>query len=194
MSQKHPFVGYFATTEAMLYPEHFDFRSLRIVPVEGDGGTFLSAENEAKASFFSVLVNEKTKTETPARCIGDFAKKSEAEAFRIRMVRLLDTSNEIAETALCLWEALLHIRATNNPDDVTDIDTAIEAVYRHHGTSEMRRAMYDLSEACDREYTAAAMEGHFDGSFDWEWCPDWLRTRVHWDPDGKEFPAVLAPA
>src|SRR3546814_19078226 len=86
---------------------------------------------------------------------------------------------------MCLWEVILHIRGSNNPGAA--VDQAIDSVYARHGTCEMRSVMNELSEACDREYHEVMAAEVFDGSFDWEWCHNWLRTRVNWDPPGADL-------
>src|SRR3546814_18619148 len=90
---------------------------------------------------------------------------------------------------MCLWEVILHIRGSNNPGAA--VDQAIDSVYARHGTCEMRSVMNELSEACDREYHEVMAAEVFDGSFDWEWCHNWLRTRVNWDPTGDDLPQLI---
>lgn len=190
MTTQLPYVGYFATTEVLLYPERFDFRSLRIVPIKLDGGLSIPTDNEATADYYSVMVDEQPPKESlTEKCLGDFANKFDAEIFRDRMAQILDTGAEITTTAMCLWEVLLQIRS-NNPRDA--IEKAMNAVYTRHGTCEMRNVMAEFAEDCDREHHQAAVAKSFDGSFDWEWCPTWLRTRLTWDPTGEALPTLIA--
>lgn len=187
-----PYVGYFATTEALLHPERFDYRSLRIVAAKTDEGVIIQVPNEAMADHFSVTVCQRSKHTVTEHFLGDFVNKADAEIFRQRIARILDNANEIAETAMCLWEVILYVRASKKADETDAFHLAVEATYEQHGTCAMRSAINDLSEACDREYGVAATAEEFDGSFDWEWCPNWLRTRVTWDETGEELPKVAA--
>src|SRR3546814_21144232 len=83
-------------------------------------------------------------------------------------MRISDWSSDVCSSDL------LHIRGSNNPGAA--VDQAIDSVYARHGTCEMRSVMNELSEACDREYHEVMAAEVFDGSFDWEWCHNWLRT------------------
>ena len=192
MPKNLPYVGYFATTEVLLQPERFNFRSLRITPVQNDGGFSLPTGNDAMAAHFSVMIDYPTENAVEEKCLGDFENKYDAEVFRKRIARILDTADDLPMTAMCLWEVILHIRGSNNPG--ADVDQAIDAVYGRHGTCEMRSAMNELSEACDREYYQAVAAEQFDGSFDWEWCHNWLRTRVNWDSTGDDLPTLIETA
>src|SRR3546814_18726055 len=100
MSKNLPFVGYFATTEVLLFPERFNFRSLRITPIKIDGGFSLPTDNEAMADQFSVMIEYPATggdEETEVKCIGDFANKYESAVLRKRIARDLDTGDDHPE-------------------------------------------------------------------------------------------------
>src|SRR3546814_20279589 len=99
MTTQLPYVAYFATTEVLLYPERFDFRSLRIVPIKLDGGLSIPTDNEATADYYSVMVAEQpTKESLTEKCHGDFDNKLDDEIFMDRMTQILDTGAEITTT------------------------------------------------------------------------------------------------
>src|SRR3546814_16457859 len=106
MSKNLHFVGYFATTEVLLFPERFNFRSLRIPPIKIDGGFSLPTDNEAMADQFSVMIDYPANggdEETEVNCLGDFATKYDAEVFRKRITRVHDTAQDLPVTPLRLW-------------------------------------------------------------------------------------------
>src|SRR3546814_12802348 len=103
MSKNLPFVGYFATTEVLLFPERFNFRSLRITPIKIDSGFSLPTDNEAMADQFSVMIDYPANggdEETEVKCLGDFANKYDAEVLRKRIARVLDTGADLPVTAM----------------------------------------------------------------------------------------------
>src|SRR3546814_5922497 len=105
MSKNLPFVGYFATTEVLLFPERFNFRSLRITPIKIDGGFSLPTDNDALADQFSVMIDYPANggdEDTEVKCLGDFANKYDAEVFRKRIARVLATGDDLPVTAMCL--------------------------------------------------------------------------------------------
>src|SRR3546814_8250355 len=115
MTTQLPYVGYFATTEVLLYPERFDFRSLRIVPIKLDGGLSIPTDNEATADYYSVMVDEQPPKESLTdKCLGDFANKFDAEIFRDRMAQILDIGAEITTAAMCLWDVDRKIPSLNS--------------------------------------------------------------------------------
>src|SRR3546814_19056813 len=97
------------------------------------------------ADQFSVMIDYPANggdEETEVKCLGDFAYKYDAEGFRKRIARVLDTGDDLPVTALCLWEVILHIRGSNNPGSA--VVQAHDSGNHRHGTYEMRRVMTEL--------------------------------------------------
>src|SRR3546814_13894691 len=104
---------------------------------------------------FSVMIDYPANggdEETEVKCLGDFANKYDAEVFRKRIARVLDTGDDLPVTAMCLWEVILHIRGSNNPGAA--VDQAIDSVYARHGTrSEERRVGNECGSTCSSRWS-----------------------------------------
>lgn len=77
-------------------------------------------------------------------------------------------------TAACLWEAALD--AVNQTHHTPGGFTEQLALYkRANGTAMLREEVAGLALACDDAWSALTPDQQDDaGSFDWDFCPDWL--------------------
>lgn len=82
-------------------------------------------------------------------------------------------TDNIIETAMCLWEEVLNIRRDPN------VTYAFDMV----GTSAIRNQIGTMAEACDADYQAAVATG-YDDCFDWEFVPGWIHNNVVFDEHG----------
>ncbi|QAY80435.1 hypothetical protein [Sphingosinicella sp. BN140058] len=182
-----PLRRYPAALELLHYPKVYDRRSLRIVAI-GDRGEELAAGDPA-AHHFAVLVTERSTEARQEHAIVDFERQADAEPFRRRIAAMLDVDGEIASAAMCLWEEVLKV-ISGHSGAPSAIRALILAASHNHGACALRDAVQAFAERCDLEWSAAHESGTFDDSFDWEWCPAWLATRVEWDPSGVDLPRV----
>lgn len=92
--------------------------------------------------------------------------------------------SDLVEAAACLWEgalALLHpIPANPTPGEVAALSPAARVLWRmveEHGTSAARCAVISWAEECHRAWFA---DGGLDrdDSFDWDFAPAWLATKL----------------
>ncbi|MFX4226436.1 MAG: hypothetical protein ACFHHU_00675 [Porticoccaceae bacterium] len=77
----------------------------------------------------------------------------------------------LLEIAQCLWE--IAAEASDGP---------LEAFRSKNGAAELRSFLRDLPVllACDEGWKIAQREAGFDDSFDWEFCPWFLRTCIEY--------------
>ncbi|MCW3782484.1 hypothetical protein [Defluviimonas salinarum] len=73
---------------------------------------------------------------------------------------------EAMNTAACLWEQCI--------EPTHALFRGVQALRDIHGTVDVRAGIVGLSEACDIVYETARGLG-YDDSFDWEFCPLFLR-------------------
>ena len=76
------------------------------------------------------------------------------------------------ETAACLWEACLKFKDADN-----SIGHIVSNWFEIKGTAEVRSTVISWHAECDAAYTAAVATG-YDDSFDWEFVPQWLATKL----------------
>jgi hypothetical protein len=76
-------------------------------------------------------------------------------------------------TGMCLWEAWLEL-IVDRPAPMDEVyKTAIE-MQDGNGAFAMRSVMLALVKDCDTAWEAAD-QLHEQGSFDWDWCPSFVR-------------------
>lgn len=169
----------------LLNPEAYDFRSIQIVAQDIDADRLVPAAGEENAAVYLVKISAKDQKDP--KTLARFGNHNLASAFKSRLARYLDHHNEIAYAAMCIWEALLELRSK---DEKRPICLAMDRTFERHGSCAMREAISNLAEACDSDWYAAYQTSEFDGDFDWEWCPNWLETKVRWDPTGEALPKL----
>src|SRR3546814_4430565 len=80
--------------------------------------------------------------ETEVKCLGDFANKYDAEVFRKRIARVLDTGDDLPVTAMCLWEVILHIRDSNTAIVMVPNEKFKPAPYRNPARAKRIEAVF----------------------------------------------------
>lgn len=86
-----------------------------------------------------------------------------------------DYTREHAHTAMCLWEAII--------DSPEGAEMPWQAYRDANGTATLRELLIDLAPACDAAWSAQDEETRDDQTFDWDFCPTWLRFCVNWEVD-----------
>jgi hypothetical protein len=82
------------------------------------------------------------------------------------------------ETALCLWEAVLEILNEKGDDSEKTEDAKLIAnFWDGNGAFTMRAAVASMVTECGQAFEAIAAlnGGDYDGSFDWDFCPQFVR-------------------
>ena len=94
------------------------------------------------------------------------------------MENLEYTADDVRD-AMALWEAFLD---TDQPK--------FEAFKENEGTCACRDAIQAISKKCSRLHKMAVSYG-FDDSYDWEWCPWFLRNCVKANLTVRERAAIV---
>ena len=84
-------------------------------------------------------------------------------------------------TALCLWEACLDFdRQVDEQGNKTPLAEEIGSLWDGYSTFTMRQAMIDIAHDCDVAWEAAVAlhGGEYPDSFDFEFCPMFLREQI----------------
>lgn len=83
----------------------------------------------------------------------------------------------LAEVAACLWEAALDLKASKTPTGET-----VRRYFEANGTANVRLEVCQLASDCETAWRALSEdEQDKAGAFDWEFCPDWLASRMSWN-------------
>ena len=103
------------------------------------------------------------------------------------MAEVTTLTEPVGYTALCLWEACLE-QGNDGLRELAD-------VYRSKfGAAQLRdEVLCRFAPACHAEYAAdltADPSSHDLITFDWDYCPHWLLTRVDWE-NWDEFGPLL---
>jgi hypothetical protein len=85
-------------------------------------------------------------------------------------------------TALCLWEATLGLSESGESDKKVGKEPSahwhtLTRLWDGVGVFTMRAAVADLAEDCDEAFKAAIALG-YDDSFDFDFCPEFLRGAI----------------
>ena len=89
----------------------------------------------------------------------------------------MNVSEGRAITAMCLWEAWLEL---DNGED--EIGVKMADIRTNIGSWTVREMMLGLAEACDTAWEMADKLTDGDtGSFDWDFCPAFLRGVIETD-------------
>jgi len=97
----------------------------------------------------------------------------------------MTTANDVALTAMCLWEAVLEYCADDYGNNSLssslnyEVHKSVSVVRINIGAARLRDTVLGFAKPCHDEWEVAVAAG-YDDSFDWEWCPAWLDARVDW--------------
>ena len=82
-------------------------------------------------------------------------------------------TSSAAHTAMCLWE-----------EYCTNVEDPLWEPHREaYGTNALREQILSWASDCDGDWFTLEKEfdSLYDFTFDWEYCPTWLRGCVAWD-------------
>lgn len=94
------------------------------------------------------------------------------------------------ETAACLWEVVLELEQDGEDLHPSPLAQAIQDCRGELGTSGLRLTVLGWVDLVDTAWRIADTSnganprgGDYDGTFDWDFVPGWIRANVDWsDP------------
>ncbi|PZU66741.1 hypothetical protein [Sphingobium sp.] len=95
------------------------------------------------------------------------------------------------ETAACLWEAVLTLRARPITDpDAIGLALAIDNTFDALGTAALRLTVVGWTDVVEAAWRAA--ENNYPLCFDWDFVPNWIIDNIDWS--APHHPCMQAKA
>lgn len=89
-------------------------------------------------------------------------------------------SADLVDAAMCLWEDVIE-RLAKPEREAKRHDLAVQEAKAYRGMARMRKDIAALAEPCHLAWEYAQRAHAYEDSFDWEWCPWFLRHCVNWE-------------
>lgn len=96
----------------------------------------------------------------------------------------MTTPEDIAITAMCMWEEVLANR---------DRDPEMQVTFDNLGFCQVRDLILSHAKQCHDDWEAVEF---YEDCFDWAWVPQWMRDNLIWEPlsiDLVSRPSFEAP-